>query len=900
MSQDVFSFANLANLPEIEELYEKYLRDPKSVDPSWKLFFDGMQFASFGRQPTIAAAGSSDLRIHLLINAYRIYGHLMAHVNPLATEKPAQVPELDLQKLGFKQEELEKPFPTAGFLKEKEAPLKKIVEALANTYCRTIGIEYMDLGESAVESWLQQRIEPNFELRLTPEERIDILHHLNKAEIFESFIHTKYVGQKRFSLEGAETMIPLLLALIEKGAEEGIEEAVVGMAHRGRLNVLANILNKSYSMIFHEFEDHYTPDLLEGTGDVKYHRGFKGELRTKSGKEVHVALTPNPSHLEAVDPIVEGHVRALQELKRDKAKRKTVVPILVHGDAALAGQGVVYETIQLSRLNGYGTSGTVHIVINNQIGFTTLPKDSRSTRYCTDIAKAFGAPVFHVNAEDPEACVAVAKLAIALRQTFECDVFIDLIGYRKYGHNESDEPTFTQPLEYQQIQKRQSIRSIYRERLIQEGIIDQTKADSLEKEFKEGLQKALEMVPKKADSESVQPPAKENGSEKVETKISVQAAQTLAKTFCTVPEGFNIHPKVKRLLQERLAMVADATKPQIDWGMGEHLAYASLLVEGTHIRISGQDVRRGTFSHRHGMWIDNQNSNKYFPLSHLSKDQALFDLFNSALSEFATLGFEFGYSLFYPNSLTIWEAQFGDFANGAQVIIDQFLSSSEQKWNHGCNLTLFLPHGYEGQGPEHSSGRIERFLQLCGEENMQVANVTTPAQLFHLIRRQAKRKVQKPLILFTPKALLRHPLCVSSLNDFAAGGFEEMLDDPRDPKNPRRLILCSGKVYYDLVAEREKRAAFDVALVRIEQLYPLNSERLKQLVEKYKGFKECFWVQEEHQNMGAWEYIRAHIDDQLNNMRVNYVGRGRSAATAAGSYALHKKQLAQLLEEAFR
>lgn len=905
MSLEPFSFANLANLPAIEELYERYMRDPKSVDPSWRYFFEGIQFASEGALGGgVSAEGSADLRIYHLIEAYRYYGHLIARINPLESEPPQDPPELDLQKIGFHPSELDKNFPTCGFLKEKEAPLKSIIEALRTTYSGSIGIEYMGLGEPAIERWIQERIEPNFNLDLSASERLDILHNLNKAEIFESFIHTKYVGQKRFSLEGAETLIPMLIGLIEKGAEEGVSDAVFGMAHRGRLNVLANILNKSYSMIFHEFEDHYTPDLLEGTGDVKYHRGFRGELKTKSEKVVHVALTPNPSHLEAVDPIVEGQVRALQEVKGDKTKRREVVPILIHGDAALAGQGVVYETIQLSRLNGYATGGTVHIVVNNQIGFTTLPKDSRSTRYCTDIAKAFGAPVFHVNAEDPEACVAVAKLAITLRQTFQCDVFIDLMGYRKYGHNESDEPTFTQPVEYERIQKKSSIRTLYREKLIREGVIDKAKAEALENEFKDGLHKAQELVSKPvANGEVKQAPTKMSPFEKVDTTLAIQTAKSLAEKFCTVPAGFNIHPKIKRLLQDRLAMLTDPAKPAIDWGMAEHLAYAAMLTEGTHVRVSGQDVRRGTFSHRHGAWVDTKTATRYFPLSNLSKEQGLFDLFNSALSEFAVLGFEFGYSLFYPRSLVIWEAQFGDFANSAQVVIDQFLSSSEQKWNHGTNLTLFLPHGYEGQGPEHSSGRIERFLQLCGEDNMQVANVTTPAQLFHLLRRQGKEQKNrdpKPLILFTPKALLRHPLCVSPLNDLATGSFDELLDDPRASKSARKLIFCSGKVYYDLIQEREKRGASDITILRVEQLYPLNTERMKALIEKYRGFKECVWVQEEHQNMGAWEYIRPEIDQLLGSMRVQYVGRRRSAAPAAGSYALHKKQLAELLEGAFR
>jgi 2-oxoglutarate dehydrogenase E1 component len=899
MNNDSFSFANLTNLPEIEALYEKYQQNPKSIDSSWVLFFQGMQFGTLAQAP-LGMQESPDLRIHNLIYAYRVYGHLFAKINPIATQAPEEPDELKLSTLGFKESELETHFPTCGFLSEKEAPLKTIIEALRKTYCLSIGVEYMSLGEPKMESWLQERIEPYFDFHLSNEEKIDILHALNKAEIFESFIHTKYVGQKRFSLEGAETMIPMMISLLETGSEEGLREVVLGMAHRGRLNVLANIMNKSYSMIFHEFEDHYTPDLSEGTGDVKYHKGFRGALRTKAGKEVQVTLTPNPSHLESVDAVVEGQARALQELKGSKTQRREVVPILIHGDAALAGQGVCYETGQLMRLNGYATGGTIHIVINNQIGFTTLPKDSRSTRYCTDLAKTFSSPVFHVNAEDPEACVAVAKLAIELRQTFGCDVFIDLNGYRKYGHNEGDEPHFTQPLEYDLIHNKKSIREIYREKLIQENVVGQEQAEGLEKEFKEGLQKAIELVPKSTPQASQERPKKDL-FQKFPTAVSAQTLQELAKIFSTVPEGFNVNPKIEKHLQERLGTVnADPAKPTIDWGMGEHLAYATLLQEGVHIRLAGQDVRRGTFSHRHGVWVDQKNAQKYFPLSRLAKGQGLFDLFNSPLSEFAALGFEYGYSLFYPNSLIIWEAQFGDFANGAQIIIDQYIASSEQKWSHPTNLTLYLPHGYEGQGPEHSSGRIERFLQLCGEDNMQVANVTTPAQLFHLLRRQGKRETKKPLILFTPKAGLRHPLFKSALNDFTQGTFEELLDDPRTSEKPKRLLLCSGKVFYDLLGEREKRGAFHIAILRVEQLYPLNRARLQELLQKYKGFQECFWVQEEHSNMGAWEYIRPHIDEELGgSMRVHYVGRGRSAAPAAGSYALHKKQHALLLEEAF-
>lgn len=898
MTQETFSFANLTNLPALEILYEKFLQDPRTVDPSWRFFFEGL---SLGLSAPVASGvqeGSPDLRVHELIHAYRTYGHLLAQVNPLQTTPPGEVSELNLANFGLSSEDLEKSVPTCGFLKEREVPLKTLLEALTTTYCRTIGVEYMGLVDPEIEKWLQEQIEPYFAPDLSSDQRIDILHGLNKAEIFESFIHTKYVGQKRFSLEGTETLIPMLISLLEEGAEEEVKEVVLGMAHRGRLNILANILNKSYGQIFHEFEDHYTPNLAEGTGDVKYHKGFQGALRIKNGKEIKVTLSPNPSHLESVDPVVEGQARALQELYRNKTKRCEVVPILIHGDAAIAGQGVVYETVQLSRLNGYATGGTVHIIINNQIGFTTVPKDTRSTRYCTDIAHAFGSPVFHVNAEDPEACVAASRLAIALRQRFQCDVFIDLIGYRKYGHNEGDEPMFTQPLEYQTIHKKKSIRTLYQERLIQERVLDPEKAQALEKEFKEGLQKALESIPEASSSPSEEKIPKQDLFKKMETAASSEQLKKLAHAFCSVPRGFHMHPKIERLVQERLAMM-NSEKPAIDWGMAEHLAYATLLTEGVHVRLTGQDVRRGTFSHRHGVWIDQENAEKYFPLAHLVKGQAPFDLFNSPLSEFAALGFEFGYSLFYPDALVIWEAQYGDFANGGQIVIDQYLSASEQKWNHTSNLTLFLPHGYAGQGPEHSSARLERFLQLCGEENMQVANVTTPAQLFHLLRRQGKREIKKPLILMSTKTLFRDPACVSALADFSSGTFEEILDDIRPIHSPKRLLLCSGKIFYELLAEREKRSAFDIAILRIEQLYPLNKKRLQELIQKYGSCKECIWVQEEHSNMGAWEYIYPLIDEALaGKMHVKYVGRARSAAPAAGSFALHKKQQAALIEEA--
>ncbi len=903
-SETPLSYANLANLPEIERLYQNYQQNPDSVEPSWRNFFEGMALAQsmIPSLPAVDRKESPDLRVYLLIDAYRKYGHLQAHFNPVLTAEMKEPSELSIETLGFKQQELEASFPTFGFLPQAAAPLKDLIAALKATYCGTVGIEYMGLGNSEIEQWIQKEIEPLFPLHLETEDKIQILQDLNKAELFESFLHTKYVGQKRFSLEGGETAIPMLAAMLDRGAELNLQEMVLGMAHRGRLNVLANILNKSYATIFHEFEDFYSPDLNEGTGDVKYHKGFVGALTTTSGKSITVTLVANPSHLESVDPVVEGIVRAKQELKGNKQQRSEVIPILIHGDASVAGQGVVYETMQLARLNGYATGGTLHLVINNQIGFTTLPKDARSTLYCTEIGRAFGSPVFHVNAEDPEGCVRVAKLAMELRQKFQCDVYIDLNCYRKYGHNEGDEPTFTQPLEYALIKGKRTIREIFRDKLIQEQVLDEAKAQELENSFRQGLQQALDSIPSIASEKTAAREPKVSSDVSVSgIKTAVEASSLIALTerFCNVPDNIRIHPKIQRGLQERVKMI-HSDHASIDWGLGEHLAFASLLVENIHIRISGQDVRRGTFSHRHAVWVDQVKEHKYFPLSHLSADQAPFDIFNSPLSEFAVLGFDFGYSFTYPKSLVLWEAQFGDFANGAQVIIDQYIATAEQKWGLSSNLTLLLPHGYEGQGPEHSSARIERFLQLSGDENMRIANCSTPAQLFHLLRAQALLPVKKPLIIFTPKALLRHPMCVSSLNDFSQGHFHEVLDDPSQPQNPRRLFFCSGKFYYDLLQEREKRKATDVSIIRIEQLYPFPQAQLQEILQKYTAVAEMCWLQEESSNSGAWEYIRARFNQLLGAKdAVKYIGREQSASPAAGSHALHKKQLEQIMQTAF-
>jgi len=897
MSGTKFSFVNLANLEEIELLYQKYLRDPASVDISWRQFFEGVEFASsFAKRSEVSVHGG-DLGIYRLIQAYRMHGHRAALINPLEPPTKEEIVELKIESYGFGEEDLEKEFPTLGFLKEATAPLRVLIEALKKTYCSSVGVEYVDIVEQRVEKWIQERIEPFFKAEFSSEEKLAILDDLNRAEIFESFLHTKYVGQKRFSLEGGESFIPLLNTILDLFSLSNGREVVIGMAHRGRLNVLANILGKSYEAIFHEFEDHYSPELLEGTGDVKYHKGFAGSVKTRSGKEVKVGVCANPSHLELVNPIVEGQARALQQ----REDFQSVIPILVHGDSALSGQGVIYETMQFYGLNGYRTGGTIHVVVNNQIGFTTLPKDSRSTPYCTDIAKSFNAPIFHVNAEDVEKVVYVAKLAVELRQLFACDVFIDLNCYRKYGHNETDEPIFTQPIEYQKIKDKKLIREIYRDQLIEEGVLNQERASQLEEQFRAHLHTILTTV------QSGPPPSQEISTKKedpfspIETAIPVDRLIALTDKFCSIPEGFNIHPKIKRVLKDRQEMIhQDPNKPSIDWALAEHLAFATLLTEKVHVRFSGQDSRRGTFTQRHAMWVDQEKELRYYPLSHLSKDQAPFDIYNSPLSELAVLGFEFGYSFTYPNSLVIWEAQFGDFCNGAQIVIDQYIAASEQKWGIRSNLTLMLPHGYEGQGPEHSSGRMERFLQLAGQDNIQVVNCTTPAQLFHLLRRQALRPFKKPLILFTPKGLLRHPLCLSPLNAFARGTFEELLDDPKVVSSPKTLLACSGRIYYDLLAEREKRKVDSCVIVRVEQIYPFHLAKWKELVQKYRTAQEWIWVQEEHSNIGPWEYLRPIIQETMpSSCLLRLAARERSSTSATGSHAQHKKQHLALMEEIF-
>lgn len=913
--------------------YEQWLQKEARLASGWQTLFelyqesqDKQTGAAEGKQTHASTEAETHthtpfhsalegVRVYHLIERYRSYGHLMAQINPIATSCQLQLPwQLSLQSAGFGPHELDRLLPTAGFLKQERATLKEIVEALQKTYCGKIGVEYWGLQNPELEQWLQQRVEQNFfEVQLSIEQKKAILQNLNKAELFENFLHTKYTGQKRFSLEGCETLIPMLSAIIEEGASMGILDFVIGMAHRGRLNVLSNILNKSYSSIFSEFSEDHLADSFEGSGDVKYHKGFYSDVTTSSGKQVRVDLSPNPSHLEAVNSVVLGIARAKQlKLTGSLNGLGSVIPILIHGDAAVAGQGVVYETMQLSQLKGYTTGGTLHIIINNQIGFTTSPRDARSTRYCSDIARAFGAPVFHVNAEEPASCVYATLIAVELRQRFGCDVFIDLNGWRKYGHNESDEPAFTQPLEYELIRKKKKIRESYRDDLIHQGIVEKQIAESLEAQFIESLQKALDSNLLEQQKKGQQP-SEMNGNADLSkesaqcqdkpTALSKEKLQEIAFALTAVPPDLQIHRKIEALLKERRLMVDEdpSKRRAIDWGMAESMAFGSLLLEGYHVRLSGQDSQRGTFSQRHAVLFDQANGRGYCPLKHLSSEQGLFEVINSPLSEYAVLGFEYGYSLAYSGALVLWEAQFGDFSNGAQVIIDQFIASAQQKWAQRNSVVLLLPHGYEGQGPEHSSARMERFLALSGNGNWRVVYPSEPAQLFHLLRGHLLNGYDKPLILFTPKAMLRHPMCTNDLSSLTKGRFQTIIDDHKaNAGKVKTVVFCTGKIYFELDYERTQRAKDDLALIRIEQLYPLEEELLKQIIDRYTAASTFIFAQEEPSNMGAWDFIHPHLRRLLPApSTLEYAGRQRSSSPATGVISRHKKEHRQIISTIF-
>ncbi|MBI4456793.1 MAG: 2-oxoglutarate dehydrogenase E1 component [Acidobacteria bacterium] len=902
-----------SNVTYIEALYERYLKDPSSVETSWRYFFDGMEFARDGAVIEKAESVSivnfaQDRRILDLIEAYRKWGHLIAKIDPLGNHLESH-PQLELISFGFSDDELDLLFPAVPFLDPSPVTLRQMRDKLREIYCRTVGVEYMDVQDPAIEQWFQSRIERHGNRPvLTLESKRAILSNLNKAEIFERFLHTKYVGQKRFSLEGAETLIPAMAELIDHGAQLGIDDMIVGMAHRGRLNVLANILNKTYETIFSEFEDHFVPWAVEGSGDVKYHKGFSGAYRTSSGQEIRVTLAANPSHLEAISPVVEGAVRARQHVRGDK-ERAHVLPFLIHGDAAFMGQGSVAETLNLFKLEGYTTGGTIHFILNNQIGFTTDPRDGRSTRYASDVARMILAPAFHVNGDDPEAVLHCIRLAVEFRQTFHRDVVIDMLCYRRHGHNEADEPSFTQPIMYRKIRGHPTVRSIYIDELVRRGDVEAELAREMEENFRRELQAALETTHEMTPTEQAETlkktwagyhkASREEVEAPVETAVAAETLEEIARKITAAPESFLLHPKLEPFLEERSNMVI--TDRGLDWGMAEALALGSLLMEKIHVRLTGQDTCRGTFSHRHAVLYDLETGEPYVPLNHLSPEQATLSVFNSPLSELAAVGFEFGYTTGNPAALTIWEAQFGDFTNGAQIIIDQFIAASEAKWGRMSGLTLLLPHGYEGQGPEHSSARLERFLQQCAQDNMQLLNLTTPAQYFHALRRQMRRPFRKPLIVMSPKSLLRHPLCTSRIADLTDDRFHEVLGDHVELTDARRVVFCSGKVFYDLLQGRNKGHGNDVALVRIEQLYPFMESLVSEPLRRWQNCHDVVWVQEEPRNMGAWTFVAPRIEPLLlKGQRLRYVGRPEAASPATGSYKQYLQEQQTLLEEAFR
>ena len=957
MPSDQDNWPNSSNLAYVEDIYESYLKDPASVDPRWRRTFDdwsrddgirpvqlGPSFrpasifnpgngytgngqSSNGRgghahaggngsavkRPAPRATSASDIttlqhKVDQLIRNYRVRGHIMAKLDPLGgrNSEPA---ELSPAAYGFTEADMDRPFACSTIAGAKRRTLRRIVQQLRNTYCRYIGVQFMHIDNLAVREWLQQRMETSRnKIHLSRKEQIRILTRLTDAVIFEEFIQKKFIGAKSFSLEGAESLIPLLDLAFEKAGEQGTKEIVIGMAHRGRLNVLANIMGKSPQKIFREFED-VDPDLYMGGGDVKYHLGYSSDWRTRSGKNIHLSLAFNPSHLEYVNTVAQGRLRAKQDRSGLESRGEKGACFLIHGDAAFAGEGIVQETLNLSQLDGYATGGTVHIVINNQIGFTTSPEEARSSRYATDVARMLQIPIFHVNGERPEAVAQVVNLAMDFRTRFKRDVVIDMYCYRRRGHNEGDEPAYTQPQMYETIAKRPSTRETYLDHLLKLGGLTREDADRIAKRRTELLEKELTA----ARSENYNARATKPtglwgeyfggpilGVSEVESGVAKPRLSELLRAQAKTPETFHPHAKITRLLKLREEM-ADGKRP-LDWATAESLAFGTLVTEGTRVRFSGQDVQRGTFSQRHAVLHDTHDGRLYMPLAHLAPDQAPIEIINSPLSESGVLGFEYGYSLDFPEALVLWEAQFGDFVNVAQPIIDQFISSAEDKWRRLSGLVMLLPHGFEGQGPEHSSGRIERFLQLCAEDNMTVAQPSTPGQYYHLLRRQVLRKWRKPLVVFTPKSLLRHPQCVSSLDDLERGGYRDVLGDdkPEARKDVSRVLLCSGKVYYELADRRQKLGRDDVAIVRLEQYYPFPMAALQDTLARYKDGTPVVWVQDEPENQGAWPFLRFQFCDKLfGRLPFSGVMRHASASPATGSKAAHTIEQERILTAAF-
>ena len=899
------NLAETWNSEFIDAQYKLWQSDPDSVSKDWQFFFAGFELAA---KDTTAPADSIDAeqvqqqaRVHELIHRYRDIGHLLACLDPLVA-CPTDHPLLSLESFQLSPQDLTRSFFAPQLVPAGSAPLSDIVAILRETYCRSIGVEFMHLQDPQERNWLIDRMEPGHNRpQLSSTSRKRILEKLIEAAVFENFLNKKYMAVTRFSLEGGDVILAALKELAESASQKGCRNIILGMAHRGRLNVQAHILTKPYDDIFSEFEHCYDPDSVVGAGDVKYHNGYMADIQTAGGGDLRILLVNNPSHLEAVDPVVEGVARAVQDRNEDRA-RAEVLPLLIHGDAAFAGQGVVAETLNMSQLQGYHTGGTIHLIINNQIGYTTLPEHARSTRYSTDVAKMLMVPIFHVHGENPEAVVHAVQLAVEYRWQFGKDVVIDVVCYRRYGHNEGDEPYFTQPQMYDRIRERPSLHKTYKEQLIADGVVTKSDAEAFEADVNRRLETSYDHIHGSAcalpQTHYLEIWDGYHGSyshDPIETAVASDSLIDLANKLARTPDDFNVNPKLKRMLDNRLATVEKGSG--IDWANAEALAFASLLVEGSPVRLSGQDSGRGTFSQRHSVLVDIKNGEKYVPLKNLSAGQGRFEVYDSLLSEAGVMGFDYGYSTAYPEALVLWEAQFGDFANNAQAVIDLFIASGETKWQRLSALVLLLPHGFEGLGPEHSSARLERFLQLCAEDNMQVCNPSTPAQYFHLLRRQVRAPFRKPLIVMTPKSLLRHPLARSATNDLADGGFHPILDDPVKVPAPEKVLICSGKIYYELVQRRDALEPVNTTILRLEQFYPFPEQHLSQIAEKYQNVESWSWVQEEPENMGGWQFVR-HRLSALIKRNINYVGREAAASPASGFPHVFKRQQAAIIDAA--
>jgi 2-oxoglutarate dehydrogenase E1 component len=911
---DRLDFVNRANADYIERLYEQYQRDPRSLDEFWQAYFAGFETAGGrGFHPASGAEGEKPraltLGVHNLVHSYRELGHFVAKLDPLGHDRPNH-PLLELSQFNITAQDLDSHVGPASFKGPTDGTLRDLIEKLRATYCRTIGVEFTDISDKAQRDWLIDHMEPILNRpNYSADESRAILFQLVAAEEFERFLHTRFVGQKRFSLEGAEALIPLLNAMVDDGARIGVEEVCMGMPHRGRLNVLAHVLNKPYEIIFSEFEGTIVRSEGEGDGDVKYHLGYANDRPTSgNSRGIHLSLSPNPSHLELVNPVVEGIVRAKQSYKGDKDHAR-IVPVLLHGDAAFTGQGIVHETLGLSELPYYRTGGTIHVIVNNQVGFTTNPKEGRFTPYPTDVAKMIQAPIFHVNGDDPEAVVHAAKLAIAFREQFKCDVFIDLWCYRRHGHNEVDEPSFTQPVMYRQISQHPSVRELYSQQMLREGRVTEAELEEMRKVARARMESAgalaREYRPRQRTAVlnplwtgMTRTPAAADWNPK--TTVGRDVLARVADGATRVPGDFHVHPKLNKLLAARQEAVKGGKG--IDWGTGEMLAIGSLLLEGTPVRFTGQDVHRGTFSHRHAVLYDYENGKPFIPLNNIDPaKQANLTILNTMLSELAVVGFEYGFSSADPRNLVMWEAQFGDFVNGAQAIIDQFIVAAESKWGLQNGLVMLLPHGFEGQGPEHSNAYLDRFLSLCAEDNLQVAVPTTPAQYFHMLRRQIHRKFRKPLVLMTPKSLLRFEPSFSRVEEFSDAGFQLVVDDPAQPERDtvRRILFCSGKVFYSLAQAREKENVKGTALVRVEQLYPFPKKEIQAVLAKYRQAREICWVQEEPKNRGAWGFMEPRLRELLPDPAVlTYYGRDEAASPATGSYKMHQVEEQEIIGHA--